>query len=123
MKMSARPGALIAPPVSWSAMKRRTSLRASPRAGFEKWLPDGSRLIEESQFDAEAGIDRGRRELHTPDGRVLSATYAIRYYPLPSLTALLEASGFEVLWVHGGLDKSDLMPQSTDLIIGVGRRP
>ena len=63
-----------------------------------------------------------RAPLDIPDGRVLSGTYAIRYYPLADLTQLLESAGFSVAWVHGGLAGEPLSSTSTDLILGAERR-
>ena len=85
-------------------------LAAAPTAHCELTLPDGARLFEESQFDPVAGLDRGQRRLVLPDGRVLSGEYAIRYYPLPELTQLLNVAGFSVMWVHGGVDGAPLTP-------------
>lgn len=93
-------------------------LAADPSAAFQRVLPDGSVLEEESHFDAGTGRDTGRRTLRLPEGRVLSATYAIRYYPLAELTQLLEATGFSIQWVHGGLEGELPSSDSTDLIVG-----
>ncbi|NBD11201.1 MULTISPECIES: methyltransferase domain-containing protein [Corallococcus] len=96
-------------------------LARSPGAAFHQRLPDGSLLEEESRFDATRGRDVGQRRLTLPDGRVLRAAYAIRYYPLAELKRLLESTGFSVAWVHGGLDSRPMTPDSTDLIVGAGR--
>ncbi|WP_323394879.1 class I SAM-dependent methyltransferase [Myxococcus guangdongensis] len=93
-------------------------LAASPGAAFQRTLPDGGVLAEESRFDVATGRDEGRRTLTLRDGRVLSASYAIRYYPLAELTALLESTGFSISWVHGGLDGEPLTRLSADLIVG-----
>lgn len=93
-------------------------LVASPDAAFQRTLPDGGVLSEESHFDVATGRDAGRRTLTLRDGRVLSASYAIRYYPLAELTALLESTGFSMTWVHGGLDGEPLTHLSADLIVG-----
>ncbi|MCP3099353.1 class I SAM-dependent methyltransferase [Myxococcus sp. K15C18031901] len=93
-------------------------LAASPGAAFQRTLPDGSVLEEESHFDAGTGRDVGRRTLTLRDGRVLSASYALRYYSLPELSGLLERTGFVLRWVHGGLDGEPLTSQSPDLIVG-----
>ncbi|MFB1485012.1 class I SAM-dependent methyltransferase [Corallococcus sp. RDP092CA] len=97
-------------------------LARSPGASFRERLPDGSLLEEESRFDATRGRDLGRRQLTLPDGRVLRAAYALRYYPLAELKGLLESTGFAVEWVHGGLEAGPMTPESTDLIVGAGRR-
>jgi len=97
-------------------------LAAAPEASFRQQLPDGSVLEEHSRFDPVTGRDHGERRLSIPDGRVLSGTYAIRYYPLADLTQLLESAGFSVAWVHGGLEAEPLSSTSTDLILGAERR-
>ncbi|WP_426752183.1 class I SAM-dependent methyltransferase [Myxococcus sp. Y35] len=97
-------------------------LAASPRAAFQRTLPDGSVLEEVSHFDTRTGRDEGLRTLTTPEGRCLRASYSLRYYPLADWVRLLESTGFSVAWVHGGLDGEPLGPQSTDLIVGAERR-
>jgi SAM-dependent methyltransferase len=97
-------------------------LREQPGAAFQRSLPDGSVLQEQSQFDPDTGMDHGRRRLTLPDGRVLSGVYSIRYYPLAELTQLLEATGLTARWVHGGLEGEPLSSTSTDLIVGAELR-
>jgi SAM-dependent methyltransferase len=112
-----RPGGLLVfQTVPWER------LAAHPSAAFEQALPNGSVLKEESHFDASTGRDTGRRTLRLPGGRVLSGTYAIRYYPLAELTQLLEATGFSIVWVHGGLEGEPPSSDSTDLIVGAELR-
>ncbi len=112
-----RPGA---PLVLHSAPYER--LLEAPQAKFTTTLPDGAVLSEESRFDLGDHRDHGQRRLELPDGRTLSGSYAIRYYPLPELTQLLNLVGFSVMWVHGGVDGSALTRSSTDLIVGATRR-
>lgn len=97
-------------------------LREQPGAAFQRTLPDGSVLEEQSHFDPDTGMDHGRRRLTLPDGRVLSGVYTIRYYPLAELTQLLEATGLTTKWVHGGLEGEPLSATSTDLILGAELR-
>jgi SAM-dependent methyltransferase len=97
-------------------------LAQSPRAGFQRTLPDGALLEESSLFDPETGIDEGKRTLRLPDGRVLSGTYRIRYYPLPRLQALFDAAGFSFGWAHGDLEGRPLESRSHELILGVDVR-
>ncbi|MFL5343505.1 MAG: class I SAM-dependent methyltransferase [Hyalangium sp.] len=97
-------------------------LSEQPGAAFQRTLPDGSVLEEQSQFDPDTGMDHGRRRLTLPDGRVLSGVYTIRYYPLAELTQLLEATGLTTKWVHGGLEGEPLSATSTDLIVGAELR-
>ena len=109
-------GALLV--VQTSPLER---LEREPVAAFDGELPDGSRLRETSRFDPESGRDRGVRELFTPDGRVLSAEYFIRYYRVPELAELMSSEGFTVRWVHGGLDGRAPDETSADLIMGAER--
>jgi hypothetical protein len=51
----------------------------------------------------------------------MAADYFIRYYFLDELVAMLEAVGFRVVFVHGGLDASPLSGESADLIVGAQR--
>ncbi|MFL5318292.1 MAG: class I SAM-dependent methyltransferase [Myxococcaceae bacterium] len=97
-------------------------LTEQPEARFDGALPDGSVLHEQSRFDPETGTDHGERRLTFPDGRVLSAAYAIHYYRLDDLVELFESTGFRVRWVHGGLDGAPLSAQSRDLILGAEKR-
>lgn len=111
-----RPGAtLVLHTVPYERLAR------APTARFERTLDDGSRLVEESRFDAVTGRDVGTRQLTTPDQRVLSGTYTIRYYPLPELLELLWAAGMRLRWAHGDLDGAPLSPESTDLIVAAER--
>jgi SAM-dependent methyltransferase len=108
-----RPGGrLVFQTVPWER------LLAQPSAAFQLALPDGGVLEEESRFEPSTGRDTGRRTLRLPDGRVLSGTYAIRYYPLAELTRLLESTGLSIQWVHGGLEGEPPSSDSTDLILG-----
>ncbi len=97
-------------------------LRESPSAAFQRTLPDGCVLEEESRFDPDTGMDHGRRRLRLPDGRVLSGVYTIRYYPLAELTQLLEATGLATRWVHGSLEGEPLSSASRELIVGAELR-
>lgn len=112
-----RPGALL---VFQTVPYER--LLEQPSASFQRQLPDGSRLEEESRFEPATGRDHGQRRLITPEGRVLSGTYAIRYYPLAELIQLLESTGLSTKWVHGGLEGEPLTSASTDLIMGAELR-
>lgn len=111
-----RPGALLV--FQTSPLER---LESAPTGTFDGPLPDGSQLKEENRFDPATGRDVGFRELTTPDGRVLSAQYFIRYYRVPELAQLLENEGFAVRWVHGSLSGEPLSADSADLIMGVQR--
>ncbi|HVG63750.1 MAG TPA: class I SAM-dependent methyltransferase [Hyalangium sp.] len=112
-----RPGALL---VFQTVPYERLS--SQPSATFQHTLPDGSVLDEQSHFDPRTGVDQGHRRLTLPDGRVLSGTYTIRYYPLADLTQLLESTGLSTKWVHGSLQGEPLSSTSTDLIVGAELR-
>jgi SAM-dependent methyltransferase len=112
-----QPGALLVfQTVPYERMSRQ------PSATFHHTLPDGSLLEEQSRFDPRTGVDQGQRRLTFPNGRVLSGTYTIRYYPLAELTQLLEATGLSTKWVHGSLQGDPLSSTSTDLIVGAELR-
>ena len=100
----------------------RAQAEREPVAQFDGLLPDGSRLVEKCRFDEATGHDHVSRELTLPDGRVMSASFFIRYYAIDELSALLEQADFEVLWVHGALDGSPPTPESQDQIVGVEKR-
>lgn len=93
-----------------------------PTARYDGDLPDGSHLIEEVHYDAALHRDHLRRELRLPDGRFMAASFFIRYYALPEWEALLDAAGFEVRWVNGGVDGSPFSEASVDLIVGAQKR-
>jgi len=93
-------------------------LAEQPEARFEGQLPDGSTVTERSRFDPKTGLDHGERQLTLPDGRQLSGSYTIRYYPLPELLTLLWGAGFTLRWAHGDLDGAPPSAKSTDLIVG-----
>lgn len=111
-----KPGALLVLQTS-----PRERLEKSPTSTFAGELPDGSRLEEQNRFNPDSGRDEGFRKLTTPDGRVLSAQYFIRYYRVPELAQLLESRGFTVRWVHGGLGGEPVSADSVDLIMGAER--
>jgi SAM-dependent methyltransferase len=111
-----RPGALL---VAHTAPYERFAAR--PTARFSRELPDGSRLEEESAFDPGTGLDRGRRTLALPDGRVLSGGYTIRYYRLVELEELLRGAGMQPVVAWGGLEGEPPSPGASDLIVGAIR--
>jgi SAM-dependent methyltransferase len=100
----------------------RAQAEREPTASFDGQLPDGSHLVERCAFDARTGHDHVTRELTLPDGRLMAASFFIRYYRLDELRVLLEQAGFEVLWVHGALDGSAPSPDSSDQLVGVEKR-
>lgn len=111
-----RPGALL---VAHTAPYERFA--ASPAARFQRTLPDGARLEEESAFDPATGLDRSRRTLWLPDGRVLSGENTIRYYRLTELEGLLRGAGLQPVVAYGGLEGERPSPDASDLIVGAIR--
>lgn len=93
-----------------------------PFANFDGPLPDGSRLVEEVRYDSPARVDRLSRELTLPDGRLMAASFFIRYYAVSEWEALLDAAGFLVRWVHGAVDGSAFTEASVDQIVGAQKR-
>ena len=111
-----RPGALL---VAHTAPYERFA--AAPRARFHRELADGSRLEEETEFDPRTGLDRSRRTLWLPDGRVLSGENSIRYYRLAELEGLLRGAGLQPVVAYGGLEGERPSPDASDLIVGAIR--
>lgn len=99
----------------------RQYIEQRPHAEYDGHIPDGSRLIETSQFNPVKGRDEAERTLITPDGRTLVASYFIRYYFKDEMVALIEQAGLKVKWVHGAIDESEHGPDSMDLIVGAER--
>lgn len=99
----------------------RAPLEREPEATFDGDLPDGSHLHETSRFDPSTGRDTSRRTLTTPEGRVMAASYFIRYYSPDELARLLEAAGFRVEFIQGGTDGRPLGDDATDVIVGARR--
>ncbi|MDX2014485.1 MAG: class I SAM-dependent methyltransferase [Myxococcaceae bacterium] len=97
------------------------SAERQPEASFDGLLPDGARLIERVRYDRHRRRDQLTRELTTLDGRLLSASFFIRYFSSAEWEALLAAAGFEIEWVHGAVDGSAPDASSVDQIIGARR--
>lgn len=72
------------------------ALARSPVDRAARTLPDGSRVEEESAFDAAAGVDRCRRRLVRPDGRRLEGTAELRYYTPSEWAALALRAGLRL---------------------------
>ncbi len=96
--------------------------RAQPDAGFDGPLPDGSHLVEKAWFDVDRRRDEVFRQLQLTDGRVLEASFFIRYYGLDEWKALLSEAGFEVGWSVGGIDGAPFTDASSDLIVGAKKQ-
>jgi SAM-dependent methyltransferase len=92
--------------------------------GDSRWegaLPDGSHLVETCHFDQVKERDVGHRVLTLPDGRVMAASYFIRYYSRPALTALLEKAGFRASFWHSGVQGQPATDVSADWVVGAIR--
>lgn len=96
--------------------------RAQPEAGHDGLLPDGSHLFERAVFNAAKRRDELVRRLTLTDGRVMEASFYIRYYELEEWRGLLSKAGFEAKWWIGGLDGDPLSGSSTDVIVAAQRR-
>ncbi|MBL8922468.1 MAG: class I SAM-dependent methyltransferase [Myxococcaceae bacterium] len=93
-----------------------------PEANYDGQLPDGSHLVEQVRFEEARRRDQLTRHLTLPDGRFMAASFFIRYYAVSEWEALFDAAGFEVRWVHGGVDGSPLGDASVDQIVGAQKR-
>lgn len=96
--------------------------RETPKASFEGRLSDGSMLREASSWSEASGRDEVHRQLTLADGRVMAASFFIRYYELADWSSLLESAGFSVDWACGGIDGSPLGVASLDVIVGAHKR-
>lgn len=95
---------------------------SQPEAGYEGPLADGAQLVEKARYSPERRRDEIRRSLTLPDGRVMAASFFIRYYDLDEWRLLLAQAGFELQWWMGGIDGSPLSETSTDVIVGAQKR-
>lgn len=93
----------------------------APGAEFSQTLPDGGLVHERSTFDPVSRRDRGHRRLELPDGRVLEASYAIRYHPLDELSSLLSSAGFRIRQLWGDSLGGPFEPGSRELIVDAER--
>lgn len=93
-----------------------------PTSRYDGYLPDGSHLVEECQFDAPGRRDRLTRRLTLPDGRVMAASFFIRYYDVDEWRFRLAVAGMDVEWVCGGVDGAEVTASSTDVIVGARKR-
>jgi SAM-dependent methyltransferase len=95
-------------------------LALEPVATAARTLPDGSRVEEESAFDATQGVDVCRRRLTRPDGTVLAGTARLRYYSPAEWRRLAERAGLrlvEVTSTSGAAHPSRSSgPEAPDLI-------
>jgi SAM-dependent methyltransferase len=100
----------------------RARAEEQPSSTYDGPLPDGSHLHEDCAYDAAGLRDRLTRRLTLPNGRVMAASFFIRYYDLDEWRSLLATAGLEVEWVCGGVDGASVTASSTDLIVGARKR-
>jgi len=100
----------------------RAHAQALPDGQYDGVLPDGCRLVETCHYDDATGRDNIDRELTTPEGRRMGASFFIRYFFADELIKLLAKTGFDGVWVHGGVDGYPPASSSTELIVGAARR-
>lgn len=93
-----------------------------PTSWYDGRLPDGSHLREDCRYEPEGRRDRLTRTLTLPDGRVMAASFFIRYYDVDEWRSLLAEAGLDLEWVCGGVDGSEITASSTDVIAGARKR-
>jgi SAM-dependent methyltransferase len=96
--------------------------QANPEAHFSGHLPDGAFLEEVTRWSFVKERDELHRRLTLPDGRIMAASFFIRYYAPEAWRAMLEARGFAVAWVVGGVDGGPVTDASSDVIVGAHKR-
>lgn len=92
---------------------------AEPVASAARTLADGSRVEEESRWDAARGVDVSSRRIVRPDGAVLAATSELRYYKPSEWTRLAERAGLRLVAVTstpGATADREPGPEAPDLI-------
>lgn len=99
----------------------RARAQAQPEAGFDGPIGQGDHLYETALFNPEKRRDEITRKLTLEGGRVLEASFFIRYYDLDEWRGLLAEAGFKLGWAVGGLDGAALDELSTDVIVGAER--
>ena len=100
----------------------RQKAAAQPEAGYDGEIGGGDHLVEKALFNPKKKRDEITRRLTCQDGRVLEASFFIRYYDLDEWRALLAEAGFQTRWCVGGIDGAALDDTSTDVIVGAQRR-
>jgi SAM-dependent methyltransferase len=97
-------------------------VKSSPEGQFAGPLPDGSFFEEHYRYEPTTQRDTISRRLVEPSGRVMAATFFIRYYEAEDLAALLATVGLDVDQRHGGVDESALIEGSAEVILGAVKR-
>jgi SAM-dependent methyltransferase len=96
-------------------------LALEPHDASRRELPDGSVVEEISDFDDLSGVDRCRRTLTRPSGRVLAGTAELRYYKPSEWSRLSDSAGLRLLHLTSttaaAIDPPpELGPEAPDLI-------
>lgn len=91
-------------------------LALNPFGSFSEDVVGLGRVVEESTFDAGANVDRVTKQLETPAGRKLSATFVIRYYPPPELSKLAQAAGLTLRRLEPDEEPTEETPQLIALL-------
>lgn len=100
----------------------RVRSEEQPTSWYDGHLPDGCHLVEECRYDPKGRRDHLTRRLTLPDGRVMAASFFIRYYDVDEWRSLLAQAGLELQWVCGGVDGAEVTASSADLIVGARKR-
>lgn len=106
----------------WIHGSHLTTVSSAPQATFEGVLPDGSTLSERATYNFALQRDDLVRRLTLPDGRVLEASFFIRYFSPEAWDTRLSAVGLELCNVYGDVWDSALSASSTELIVGARKR-
>ncbi len=72
-------------------------LQAAPRAEYQEDVPGLGQVSEQSVFDERTAVDTVTRRVAAPGQLPLSATFRIRYYLPPALSALAKAAGLTLV--------------------------
>src|SRR5256886_765337 len=81
-------------------------LAARPEAHFEEDVPGLGHVVEESNFDAETGVDTGHKSLRTSAGEELRPPFPIRYSAPEELARLAAVAGLTFLRTDEPLTES-----------------
>jgi SAM-dependent methyltransferase len=91
-------------------------LAAHPRSRYEDDVPGLGRLVEVSEWDAQANVDRVTKTLTTCAGESLSATFSIRYYGRELLAGLARSAGLVLRRLEPDAPLTEETPQLIALL-------
>ena len=91
-------------------------LAVRPRARYEEDVAGLGHVAEESTWDAATNVDRVTKTLTTAGGESLSATFSIRYYAPPHLSALALAAGLVLRRLQPDAPLTEETPQLIALL-------